>query len=72
MSIWHYLPSRQICPQGSSIKLSSTASAIAQELVRSGLSFFLPICYTQLLGLAPAPAGFVMTIALIVDAISAL
>jgi hypothetical protein len=52
--------------------MSSAAFAIAQELIRNGLSFSLPICYRQLLELDPAPAGFVMMIARIADVISAL
>ena len=52
------------------ISISFASSGIAQGLIANGLSYFLLIYYSQVLGLAPSLAGLAMMIALLVDAIS--
>ncbi len=49
---------------------SFAASGTATGLISNGVSYFLLIYYSQVLGLAPARAGLVMMIALVVDAVS--
>jgi len=51
-------------------KLSFAASGTASGLVSNGVSYFLLLYYSQVLGLDPALAGFALLIALLVDAVS--
>ncbi len=52
------------------ITISFASSGIAQGLIANGLSYFLLIYYSQVLGLDPALAGLAMMIAMVFDAIS--
>ena len=52
------------------VKLSFASSGIAQGVVSNGVSYFLLIYYSQVLGLDPALAGLAMMISLFVDAVS--
>ncbi|MEM7100541.1 MAG: MFS transporter [Pseudomonadota bacterium] len=52
------------------VKLSFAASGIAQGVISNGVSYFLLIYYSQVLGLDPGLAGLAMMISLMVDAIS--
>ena len=51
-------------------KTGFAASGIAQGLIGNGLSFFLLLYYSQVMGLQPVLASLALFIALIVDAIS--
>lgn len=51
-------------------RASFAASGIAGGLVANGVSFFLLIYYSQVLGLAPALAGLAMMISLAFDAVT--
>jgi len=55
---------------GLTIKLSFAASGTASGLIGNGLSYFLLLYYSQVLGLDPALAGLAMMLSLIVDAVS--
>lgn len=52
------------------IKLSFAASGTATGVISNGVSYFLLIYYSQVLGLNPEWAGLAMMIALLVDAVS--
>ena len=52
------------------IAISFASSGIARGLVANGLSYFLLIYYSQVLGLDPSLAGLAMMIAMVFDAIS--
>ncbi len=51
-------------------RLAFTASGTAGGLVSNGISFFLLIYYSQVIGLDPALAGSALLLALVVDAVS--
>ena len=55
---------------GATTKLSFAASGTASGLIGNGLSYFLLLYYSQVLGLDPALAGLAMMISLIFDAVS--
>ncbi|MCY3640845.1 MAG: MFS transporter, partial [Gammaproteobacteria bacterium] len=51
-------------------RASFAASGIAGGLVANGVSFFLLIYYSQVLGLDPALAGLAMMVSLAFDAVT--
>ena len=50
-------------------RISFAASGASAGLVGNGISYFLLIYYSQVLGLDPALAGLAMMISLLVDAV---
>ena len=69
-SPWESVLARKPLMSSRLIRISFAASGIAQGLIANGLSYFLLLYYSQVLGLDPALAGLAMMIALVFDAIS--
>ena len=57
-------------PPNNQARFAFASSGIAQGLINNGISYFLLLYYSQVLGLDPALAGLALMIALIIDAVS--
>ena len=57
-------------PSNNQARLAFASSGIAQGLINNGISYFLLLYYSQVLGLESALAGLALLIALIFDAVS--
>ena len=57
-------------PSSNQARLAFASSGIAQGLINNGISYFLLLYYSQVLGLESAMAGLALMIALIFDAMS--
>jgi len=57
-------------PSNNQARLAFASSGIAQGLINNGISYFLLLYYSQVLGLESAMAGLALMIALIFDAMS--
>ena len=57
-------------PSNNRARLAFASSGIAQGLINNGISYFLLLYYSQVLGLESALAGLALMIALVFDAVS--
>ena len=57
-------------PSNNQARFAFASSGIAQGLINNGISYFLLLYYSQVLGLTSALAGLALMSALIIDAVS--